>query len=75
MGTLYRAYSRHLLSATIAPDLVPLVLKKIFLIEMVESGIFLGDTSKQNALFSEKRAPKNAPMPSLSRIDPALCNA
>ena len=31
---------------------------------------FEGCASKQNVLFSEKCAPKNAPMPSLSRISP-----
>ena len=54
---------------------MPLVLKKILFIEMVKNGIRLGGTSKQNALFSEKSAPKNAPMPPLSRIGPTLCSA
>ena len=51
-----RTYSRHLLGAAIAPNLVPLVLKKIFLLEMVKNGICLGGVIKQNALFSEKCA-------------------
>ena len=65
-----RAYSIRLLVATIAPNLVPLVLKKMFLLEMVKNGICLGGASKQNGLFSKKCVPKNAPMSSLSRIDP-----
>ena len=36
---------------------------------MVKKGIYLGGASNQNALFFEKYAPKNEPMPSLSRID------
>ena len=39
---------------------------------MIRNGICLGVANKQSALFSEKCAPKNAPMPSLSRIGPAL---
>ena len=39
---------------------------------MVKNGICLGGASNQNALFFEKCAPQNAPMPSLSRIGPAL---
>ena len=35
---------------------------------MVKNGICLGGASKQNALFSEKCAPKYAPIPSPSRI-------
>ena len=39
---------------------------------MVKNGICLGGASNQNALFFlEKCAPKNASMPSLSRIGPA----
>ena len=37
---------------------------------MVKNNICLGGANKQNAPFSEKCVPKNAPMPSLSRIDP-----
>ena len=40
--------------------------------EMVKNGIYLRGASKQNALFSKKYAPKNAPMPSLSRIGPGI---
>ena len=39
---------------------------------MLKNGICLGGASKQNAFFPEKCAPKNAPMPSLSRIGPAI---
>ena len=48
-----RAYSRPLLGATIETNLVPWVLKKIFLLEMVKNGICLGVVSKQNTLFLE----------------------
>ena len=41
------------LGATIALNLVPLVLKKIFLLEIVKNGICLGGASKKNALFSK----------------------
>ena len=70
-GRQVRAYSRHLLGATIALNLVPWVLKKKKLLEMVKNDICLGCASKQNAFFPKKYAPKNAPMPSLSRIGPA----
>ena len=50
---MVRAYSRPLLGATIAPNLVPWVLEKIFSLEMVKNDICLGDESKQNTLFSE----------------------
>ena len=39
--------------ATIAPNLVPYVLKKVFSLEMVKNDIYLGGASKQNVLFSE----------------------
>ena len=42
----------------------------MFLLEMVKNGICLGGASDQNALFPEKCAPENVPMPSLSRIGP-----
>ena len=58
-----RAYSIHLLGATIEPNLVPWVLKKIFSLEMVKNGICLGGASKQNALFSEKLASETYPCP------------
>ena len=38
---------------------------------MVKNGIWLGGASKQNAPFLKKIAPKNAPMPLMSRIGPA----
>ena len=49
----YRAYSGPLLGTTIAPNLVPWVLKKIFSLEMVKNDICLEAANKQNALFSE----------------------
>ena len=58
-----RAYSGHLLGATIAPNLVPLVLRKIFLLEIVKNDICLGGTSEQNAFFSEKCTLKTHPRP------------
>ena len=48
-----RAYSTHLLGATIAPNLVSWVLKKIFSLDMVKNDICLGGASKQNAYFPE----------------------
>ena len=48
-----RAYSRPLLGATIAPNLVPWVLRKIFSLEMGKNDIYLGGASKQNTLSSE----------------------
>ena len=41
-----RVFSRPLLGGTIAPNLVPWFLRKIFPLEMVENGICLGDASK-----------------------------
>ena len=41
-----RAYSRPLLSATIVPDLVPWILRKIFSLKMVKNDICLGGVSK-----------------------------
>ena len=38
--------------------------------KIVKNNICLGGASKQNALFSENVLPKNAPMPSMSRIGP-----
>ena len=53
LSNAYRAYSRPLLGATIAPNLVPWVLKKIFSFEMVKNDIHLDGASKQNALISK----------------------
>ena len=39
---------------------------------MVKNNICLEGASNQNALFSEKCTPKNALMPSLSRIGPGI---
>ena len=46
-----RVYSRPLLDATIVPDLVQWVLKKVFSSEMVKSGFSVCVASKQNTLF------------------------
>ena len=53
MDKASRAFSWPLLDATIAPNLVPWVLEKIFSFEMVKNDICLGGASKPNALFSE----------------------
>ena len=63
-----RAYSRPLLGAIIAPNIAPWVFKKVFSFEMIKNNICLGGKSKQSAFFFEKCAPKNTPMPPLSRI-------
>ena len=39
---------------------------------MMKSGICLEGVNKQNALFFEKYASKNASMPPMSRIDPDI---
>ena len=39
---------------------------------MVKNDIWLGIASKQNACFMKIFAPKNAPMPLMSRIGPAI---
>ena len=53
LSDAFWTYSRSLLSATIAPNLVPSDLKKLFPFEMVKNDIYLGGASKQNALSSE----------------------
>ena len=70
-----RAYYRRLLGTTIAPNLVPWVLKKnIFIRNFWKWHLFRGcKKAKCLFFFPEKCASKNAPMPSLSRIDTALC--
>ena len=47
------AYSRPLLGATIAPNLVPQSLKKKLSLEMVKNGICFRGANKQNALSLE----------------------
>ena len=71
-GYFYRASSRLLLSATIAPTLVPWVLGKLFSLEMTKNYICLGGTSKQSSLFSENVPRKNASITPMSRIGPVL---
>ena len=56
----FRAYSKLLLGATIAPNLVSWVLRKIFSLEMVKNDICLGGASKQNVLFSENMSQKKS---------------
>ena len=70
-----RAYSRPLLGATIATNLVLWVLRKIFSLEMVKNDICLGGASKQNAFFSKNVPQKIAPMPLMSRIGPGQWTA
>ena len=60
---LVSAYSRPLLSATIAPNLKPWVLKKIFSLEMIKNDICLGGASKQNAFFHKMCPKKMHPCP------------
>ena len=74
-----RVYSRTLLGSIIAPNLVPWVLEKLFLLEIVKIDICSGGASKQIPLFQKNVPPKNAPMPSMSRIgstsiDLCLCS-
>ena len=57
------AYFRPLLGATITPNPVPCVLKKIFSLEKVKNYISLGGASKQNALFSKNVPQKMHPCP------------
>ena len=68
---LHRTYSRPLLGATIALNLVHWVSEKIVSLEMVKNDMSLGDASKQNSLFSENVPLKKALMPPRSRIAPA----
>ena len=53
LASVLRTYSRHLLGVTIAPNLVPWVLKELFSLEIVKNDICLASVRKQNALFSE----------------------
>ena len=71
-----RAYSRPLLGATIAPNLVPWVLKKIFSLEIDIFTVFsifsMFRRCKQTKCpFFRKCTLKNAPMPSMFRTGPA----
>ena len=50
---VYMVYSRPLLGATIALNLVSWVLKKIFSSEMDKNDIYLVNASKQSTPFSE----------------------
>ena len=60
-GTLVQSQSRTyaLLGSIIASNLVPWVLEKIFLLEIVKIGICLGGASKQMPLFQKNVPPKN----------------
>ena len=61
--------SRTLLGATIAANPAStLISGKIFSLAIVTHGICLGGASKQNGY--KKFAPKNTPMPLMSRIGP-----
>ena len=70
-----RAYSKPLSGATIAPNLVLWVLRKIFSLEMVKNDTCLGGASKKNVLFSENVPPKIAPIPLMYRIGPGQWTA
>ena len=60
---IFRVYSRPLLGATSAPNLLPWVFKKVFSLEMVKNGICLGGASKQNAFFSKMVSQKRYTCP------------
>ena len=62
-GYFYTASSRPLLSATIAPNLVPWVLEKIFSLEMTKNYICLGGASKQIPFFQKMCPEKTHPWP------------
>ena len=56
---MYRTYSKPLLGGTIAPNLVPGVLKKIFSLEMVKNRICLGRGVQANKMpFFQNMCPK-----------------
>ena len=55
---LVRAHFKPLLGATIAPNLVPWIFKKIFSLEMAKNDIYFGGVSQENDLFFDKCAPK-----------------
>ena len=42
-----RTYSRPLLGVTLATNLLPWVLKKIFLFEMMKNGVYLGSVTRK----------------------------
>ena len=63
-------YSRSLLGATIAPNLEPCVLKKIFSLEMVQNDICKGVQAKKMLVFRKNVSLKTTPMLSISRIGP-----
>ena len=56
------------MGAIIAPNLLPCVLKKKNLLDMIKNVICFGSVSKQNAFFSKKCAPNNATMPSIGHV-------
>ena len=60
---IFRVYSRPLLGATRAPNLLPWVFKKVFSLEMIKNGICLGGASKQNAFFSKMVSQKRYTCP------------
>ena len=62
------AFYRPLLGVTIAPNLVPWVLKRTFLLGMGKNDIYLGDASKQNVLLFLKFALKKCTHGLMSRI-------
>ena len=50
----YTAYSKTLLGVTIAHNVAPWVLAKVFSLEVAKNDICSGAASKQNVVFSEK---------------------
>ena len=53
---IFRGYSKTLLGAIIAPNLMPWVLEKLFLLEIGENNIYLRGPSKQMP-FLQKNVP------------------
>ena len=74
ISTHSRACSRRLLGATIAPNLLPLVLKKIVLLEMFKNFFYFRNVKKKEChfFFSQKCATNNPPIPTVSNR-PHVC--
>ena len=53
-----------------APNLVPCVFEKMFLLEIVENNISLGGAINQMPFFQVNVPQKSAPMPLMSGIGP-----
>ena len=62
---VYRVYSTPLLGMTIALNLVPWILKKIFSLETDKNDVYLGGASKQNAIFQKICSKKRTHAPNV----------